>query len=120
MGARVFFNIKQDENTWISLYSHWGEDSRHVDLAHAISKARPRWSDASYATRIIVSQLIGPEWDSETGFGLWAGTEGIYDETSIDVDLVNQIVSDESGVHSFKSFCEYHGYSVDKEESAMV
>lgn len=54
------------------LYSHWGGESRHEDLAHAIAKALPRWTDPSYATRICVSQIIGSDWDSETGFGLFS------------------------------------------------
>jgi len=56
------------------LYSHWNGASRHEDLAHAIAKAVPRWNDPSYATRICVSQIIGGEWDSETGFGLYSCT----------------------------------------------
>jgi hypothetical protein len=108
MGARVFFNIKQGENNYISLYSHWGEFTMYSDMAQALEKARPRWNDASYATRIIISNLIGTEWDSETGFGLFSGIEGIYDESYIDVDLVNKTVSDASGQHSFDEFVSYH------------
>jgi hypothetical protein len=112
MGARVFFNIKQYEDTYICLYSHWGEDSRYFDLAHALEKARPRWSDTSYATRIIISNLIGPDWDNETGFGLYASTTPIYDETAVDIDLINKTVSDESGTHGFDEFINYHGSSL--------
>jgi hypothetical protein len=108
MGARVFFNIKQNNGMYISLYSHWGEDTRHWDLAFALDRARPRWSDASYGTRIIISQLIGKDWESETGYGLWAGPNPIYDETSIDIDMGNQTVTDESGTHSFEGFTSYH------------
>ena len=107
MGARVFFNLRQSDNNFISLYSHWGEDSRHTDLAIALDHARPRWSDESYCARIIVSQLIGDDWNSETGYGLMAGNQGMYDETAIDVDLELQTVTDEIGTHSYDEFITY-------------
>jgi hypothetical protein len=39
-------------------------------LADAVIAARPRWTDSSYATRIAISQLIGDQWNMETGWGL--------------------------------------------------
>ena len=39
-------------------------------LADAIIAARPRWTDPAYATRIAISQLIGDQWNMETGWGL--------------------------------------------------
>jgi hypothetical protein len=39
-------------------------------LADAVIKARPRWNDSPYATRIAISQLIGDQWNMETGWGL--------------------------------------------------
>jgi len=54
------------------LYSHWGGESRHEELAHAIAMALPRWSDPGYATRICVSQIIGSDWNNEAGFGLYS------------------------------------------------
>jgi hypothetical protein len=39
-------------------------------LADAVIAARPRWSDPAYATRIAISQIIGNDWNMETGFGL--------------------------------------------------
>lgn len=56
------------------LYSHWGGASSRVDLAEGIAHAQNRWSDTSYATRIAVSHIIGDQWGSETGFGLYAST----------------------------------------------
>jgi hypothetical protein len=108
MGARVIFNIEQTDGMYVGLYSHWGEDSRYADLAYALDKARPRWNDESYCMRIIISNLIGPEWNSETGFGLWASKEPLYHETSIDINMTNKTVSDDSGTHDWDSFCNYH------------
>lgn len=53
------------------LYSHWGGSDRFNDLADAIEKARPRWDDPSYATRIAICSIIGGKnWDDEVGFGI--------------------------------------------------
>ena len=109
MGARVVFNIKQADGYYVSLYSHWGETSALGDLAYAIEKARPRWQDETYACRIIISQLIGSEWDEETGYGLWASNEPFTDETSYEIDLAGQTVSGLDGTHTFTDFARYHG-----------
>lgn len=114
MGDRIVYTIKQDKDLSVNLYSHWGGYGRFEDLARALKAAEPRWSDSSYATRIIVSQLIGDEWNSELGFGLWASNgQGDYggDHPDIIIDLVNKTVTDETGEHSFDSFINYHGMS---------
>jgi hypothetical protein len=111
MGDRIVYSIKQDKDLSVNLYSHWGGYGRFVDLARALKAAEPRWNDTSYATRIIVSQLIGDQWDEETGFGLWASnSDGAYggDHPDIIIDLINKTVEDETGTHSFESFISYH------------
>ena len=111
MGDRIVYVIKQDKDLSVNLYSHWGGYDRFTSLAKAIKAAEPRWDDTSYATRIIVSQLIGGDWAEETGFGLWASNEhGMYggDHPDIVIDLVNKTVIDDTGTHSFNSFINYH------------
>ena len=55
----------------VYLYSHWGGSSRYHDLAEAIEKARLRWHDPSYATRIAICSIIGEKnWADEVGFGI--------------------------------------------------
>lgn len=112
MGDRVVFSIKQENNFSINLYSHHGGYDRFIDLARALKAAEPRWNDTTYATRIIVSQLIGELWNQELGFGLWASNESGYysggDHPDITIDLINKIVEDETGRHSFDSFINYH------------
>lgn len=91
MGARTTWAIKTEEGdavTW--LYSHWGGDSKLEDTREALSKAEPRWSDSTYGARIFISQIIGANWDSETGFGITSGT--IHDvpfEESYDLVVVD-------------------------------
>lgn len=115
MGDRIVYSIKQDKDLSINLYSHWGGYDRFEDLARALQAAEPRWSDTAYATRIIVSQLIGDQWNSETGFGLWASSsDGGYggDHPDITINLINKTVSDETGVHTFEQFIAYHGMPI--------
>ena len=112
MGDRIVYTIRQDKDLSVNLYSHWGGYDRFNALAKAIKAAEPRWNDSSYCTRIIVSQLIGDHWNDELGFGLWASNEtgGYYggDHPDIVIDLVNKTVEDETGIHSFDSFINYH------------
>lgn len=111
MGDRVVYSIKQDKDLSVNLYSHWGGYDRFITLAGALKAAEPRWNDMSYCTRIIVSQLIGDQWNSELGFGLWASnSDGAYggDHPDITIDLVNKTVIDETGTHTFDDFINYH------------
>lgn len=110
MGARINFVLKgyPTEQAHVTLYSHWGETTWRSDLALALDKARPRWTDQSYAIRIVVSQLIGDQWDSETGYGLFTSTEGEdLGDTTVVVDFTKQTVDDMGNEHSFGSFIEY-------------
>ena len=111
MGDRIVYSIKQDKDLSVNLYSHWGGYDRFNDLARALQAAEPRWNDGSYATRIIISQLIGDNWNQELGFGIWASnSDGAYggDHPDITIDLINKTVEDETGTHSFEDFINYH------------
>jgi len=110
MGARINFVFKayETEASHVTLYSHWGETSWRRDLAVALAKAAPRWTDASYGVRIVVSQLIGDSWNSETGYGLFTSRDGEdLGDTTVVVDFTKQTVSDTGNEHSFTAFIEY-------------
>jgi hypothetical protein len=111
MGARINFIFIQDETAIgepaspkVVLYSHWGETTWEVDLACALSVAEPRWDDPSYGTRIVISNLIGEQWKSETGFGIYATTEmtDMWDPC-VEIDFVKKTVD---GV-AFDTFVKY-------------
>ena len=70
MGDRANFGFVQPNGNTIVLYGHWAGAQMLGRLADAVIKARPRWSDPAYATRIAISQIIGDQWNMETGFGL--------------------------------------------------
>lgn len=111
MGARVNFVFKTNmEQPYLVLYSHWGESSWREDLAKALDKARPRWSDDSYALRIIIDQLTISGRDEETGFGLFLANsdELAFLDFPIVIDMQAQYVNDSGTEHSWNSFIEYH------------
>jgi hypothetical protein len=70
MGDRANFGFVQPNGQTIVLYGHWAGHNMLGKLADAVIAARPRWTDSSYATRIAISQLIGDQWNMETGWGL--------------------------------------------------
>ena len=71
MGNRANYGFRSGNDT-LFLYGHWaGEPGMCERLAKALSVAKPRWGDDGYATRITISQLIGDDWNSETGWGLY-------------------------------------------------
>lgn len=74
MGDRANFGFKQSNGDVIVLYGHWAGYEMLAKLAQAVEIAEQRWTDESYATRIVISNLIGDEWTSLTGWGLAVNT----------------------------------------------
>lgn len=108
MGARTNFHFKTEEGM-LTLYSHWGGDSKDVDLAMALQKAKPRFGDTGYALRIVISQLIGSDWDSETGFGIYVGPEGGEEEYHYTmVDFTTNTVIDTNSSHTIDEYINYY------------
>jgi hypothetical protein len=70
MGDRANFGFRDRKGDVVFLYGHWAGYEMLTNLAHAVEKARPRWTDESYATRICISQLVGDSWNVETGWGI--------------------------------------------------
>jgi hypothetical protein len=99
MGARINFVFKDELSSAVVLYSHWGETGWRRDIAMALEHAKPRWTDPSYATRMMISYLIQDSVLDEHGFGIYSITGTNYDlgETTVIVDLINHTVIDEQG-----------------------
>ena len=108
MGDRAVVGFKADaESPVIYLYSHWAGSELDALLADALTKAQPRWTDYSYATRIVISQLIGDDWKSETGWGISTGSFSYPDYKTIkvvewDLGIISERLTDnpESVVHT--------------------
>jgi len=97
MGARINFVFKDSEDgPSVVLYSHWGQDGWETDIAAALEHARPRWTDSSYGTRMMISYLIQHNVLDETGFGIYAITGNNYDlgEQTVLIDFTDKTVTD--------------------------
>jgi hypothetical protein len=89
MGDRFVVGFRDTEETpTVWLYSHWGGSDRVELIADAIGKARPRWNDPGYATRIAISRIVGDSWNEELGFGITAGGRDFYHPDYDDVHVV--------------------------------
>jgi hypothetical protein len=93
MGDRANFGFRQSNGETIVLYGHWAGYDMLANLASAVSAARGRWTDESYATRIAVSQLVGDEWNKETGWGLSVNTILDNEHKIPVIDWMNQTFS---------------------------
>jgi hypothetical protein len=95
MGARINYVFKDSlTHPSVVLYSHWGETEWQRDIAMALEHAKPRWIDASYCTRMMISYLIQDCVLEETGFGIYAVNGPNYElmETTVVIDMNNKTV----------------------------
>jgi hypothetical protein len=63
----------------------------------ALQHSKPRWTDSSYATRMMISYLMQDSILEETGFGIFSISGPNYDlgDTTVIVDLINHTVKDD-------------------------
>jgi hypothetical protein len=111
MGARINYVFKANmDQPYIVLYSHWGETTWREDLSAALEAARPRWTDDSYALRIVIDQLTKDSRDGSTGHGIFlANSEDLaFLDYPVIVDMQAMTINDESGEHSWDEFINYH------------
>lgn len=82
--------VVQDRDGKIYLYTHWYRYDLANRLRKALSRARDRWNDTPYLTRVIFDDMVDGD-RGLTGFGISPVlTDG--DETFI-VDTENQTVN---------------------------
>jgi hypothetical protein len=105
MGARIHYVFKDVEaavgepSAHVVLYSHWGETEWQRDLAQALLHAKPRWSDGSYFTRMMISYLMQDSIFSATGFGIYAINDINEDlgDTTVVIDISKETIIDPQG-----------------------
>ena len=111
MGARINFVFKDsEEGPMVVLYSHWGQTEWETDIAGALQHSRPRWSDSSYATRMMISYLMQDSILEETGFGIYAiSNDGSLDlgEQTVLIDFTTNTVTDNVSVNFDKFVAAY-------------
>lgn len=123
MGARINYVFKDSlTQPSVVLYSHWGETEWQRDLAMALQHSKPRWSDDSYATRMMISYLMQDSVLEETGFGIYAVNGPNYDlgEFTVVVDMTNQTIYEVgSSVHvKWNDFVQAYNPKVYAEHNA--
>jgi hypothetical protein len=95
MGARIHFVFKDvEDEASVVLYSHWGETEWQRDIAMALEHSKPRWSDATYFTRMMISYLMQDSILNDTGFGIYAITDINQDlgDTTVVIDIAKETV----------------------------
>lgn len=106
MGARINFVFKDGTDSSVVLYSHWGQTEWETDISGALKHSKPRWSDSSYATRMMISYLIKDSLMDETGFGIYSVNNiGSFDlgEQTVVIDFVDKTITDNVPVE-FEAF----------------
>lgn len=100
MGARINYVFKDGTDTSVVLYSHWGQYEWQTDIANALQHAKPRWGDAAYGTRMMISYLIKDNLMDETGFGIYSVSGNDYDlgDQTVVIDFTNKTVEDNVAV----------------------
>jgi hypothetical protein len=94
MGNRANFGIKIDDNNTIFVYQHWAPHKLFAHYANALRAALPRiaMGDIPYATRILISQIVGDQWNQETGHGISLNQILDNEHHIVVVDLTTNIV----------------------------
>lgn len=71
MGDRANFGLRQIDGNTLFVYGHWAGDNMLAKFAHALDACQARAPhDEAYANRIIISQLVGEDWDGTLGWGV--------------------------------------------------
>lgn len=94
MGNRANFGIKIDDKNTIFVYQHWAPTKLFNHYANALKAAWPRiaMDDVAYATRILISQIVGDQWDKETGHGISLNQILDNEHHIVIVDLTTNLV----------------------------
>lgn len=100
MGDRANFGIRQADGNTIFVYGHWAGHQMLARFAKAIDRAGDagRIGDDAYATRIIISDLIGEDWSQDYSWGISINTLSdnehkvpVYDLASDTVTLYDYV-----------------------------
>jgi hypothetical protein len=85
-------NEEKNRTDKIYLYTHWGAEGLEESLAKSLDRGRGRWTDPSYLSRIIFTDMTKDVGDELTGYGL-APYEVDPEFDTLEVDLEKQTVN---------------------------
>lgn len=117
MGDRrnVIVTASDTAEAQVALYTHWSGSELPQTVASALDRARDRWDDPTYLTRVIFSEMIKGDVESTTGYGIEAILPGSENYCEADpgydlyVDVKAQTVYDgDETTYSFERFVEAH------------
>ncbi len=99
MGARANVKVKQQDGNNIYIYAHWGGYNMPNALKGALIYAKDRWTDESYLTRCLITEICkgasGP-----TGYGVSTyKTDNEYDVLEVDSEAGMVRLLDKAGFH---------------------
>ncbi len=113
MGDRINIYFDQGTDCVVGLYMHWGGSEIDQILPFALEKAKNRWNDPEYGTRIIISNILKDNIDGETGYGIFAVKRNIYHNVENGyrvVDFRNQIIHDDRSMAiTFNDYIKFRG-----------
>ena len=96
MGDRANFGIRQNDGNTIFVYGHWAGEGMLANFANALERGTDAGripSDPAYGTRIIISQLIGPGWQTDLSWGITINTLSDNEHKVPVYDFVTDTVS---------------------------
>ena len=95
MGDRANFGIRQADGNTIFVYGHWAGQNMLARFAKAIDRVvdAGRMGDDAYATRIIISDLIGEDWNQDMRWGITINTLADNEHKIPVFDLANDTVT---------------------------
>ena len=94
MGDRANFGIQSD-GTVIYVYGHWAGHDMLARFANALDRVATagRVKDHAYATRIIISDLIGDDWSQDLSWGITVNYIGDNEHKVPVYDIATDTVS---------------------------
>lgn len=100
MGDRANFGIRQNDGNTIFVYGHCAGEGMLANFANALERGTDAGripGDPAYGTRIIISQLVGPGWQTDLNWGITINTFNdnehkipVYDFATDTVSLYNE------------------------------
>jgi hypothetical protein len=117
MGDRANVGFKMENGDILYLYQHWGGHGQARRLAEALDFARNRveLNDYGYARRIVISQMIGDDWNSETGHGIYINELADNQYPVPIVDFMNKVIAyHEAGDNKGVTDEPFHTFTIDE------
>lgn len=92
MGDRAQVRIKNDDDSYVYLYTH-GRGSELQDIVRRALARKQRWDDNEYLTRIIFCEMVKGDEAEEIGFGIGTSEHDDNENPLITIDCGDQTVA---------------------------